>query len=291
MDAAERRAVVTAVCAWFDQQARDLPWRRPETTPWGVLVSEFMLQQTPVSRVLAPWQEFMARWPEPRSMASVESGEVVAAWGRLGYPRRALRLHAASRAIAERHSGHVPDDLAELRALPGVGEYTAAAVHSFGFGGRAAVLDTNVRRVLTRLELGRAYPAPTATAAEWRLAQEWVPEDAPTASGWAAASMELGAVICRARTPRCDECPVADHCRWLAAGRPAHDGPPRKGQPWQGTDRQCRGALLSVVRSAGAPVEAESVLKAWPDADQASRALAGLMADGLVHRNGTSVQL
>ncbi|QDP98567.1 A/G-specific adenine glycosylase [Microlunatus elymi] len=246
------------------------------------MVSEFMLQQTPVSRVLQPWQQWIERWPTPTALAEAPSGEAVRAWGRLGYPRRALRLHRAATAIRDDHDGHVPDDYAALRALPGVGDYTAAAIASFAFGQRHIVLDTNVRRVQTRIALGVEFPHTSATAAERVLAEDFLPSRAERAAAWAVASMELGALVCTARTPDCDVCPVRTECSWHRAGRPSWDGPPRVGQRYHGTDRQCRGALLSVLRSADAPVAEDELLVAWPDQRQAERARDTLLADGLM---------
>ena len=137
----------------------------PEATPWAVLVSEIMLQQTPVARVLPVYEAWLARWPTPASLAASPAGEAVRAWGRLGYPRRAIRLHATAQALVERHGGEIPSSVDALRALPGIGSYTAAAVASFAFGQRHAVLDTNVRRVLARLINGRERPPP---ARPWR---------------------------------------------------------------------------------------------------------------------------
>lgn len=246
------------------------------------MISEFMLQQTPVSRVLGPWQEWVDRWPSPAALADAPSGEAVRAWGRLGYPRRALRLHQAATAIRDDHDGRVPDDYDALLALPGVGSYTAAAIASFAFRRRHVVLDTNVRRVQARIATGVEFPQPSVTAAERALAEEFLPRQAERAARWAVGSMELGALICTARSPRCEECPVRTACAWNAAGRPAWDGPPRVGQRYQGTDRQCRGALLAVLRSAESAVQAEDVLAVWPDRRQAERALASLLTDGLV---------
>ncbi|MGC4155110.1 MAG: A/G-specific adenine glycosylase [Propionicimonas sp.] len=278
----QRTEVVWAVTAWYADHARDLPWRAADATPWGIMVSEFMLQQTPVARVLEPWRRWLERWPTPAALAAEEPGEAVRAWGRLGYPRRALRLHAAATAIVRDHGGEVPRELDALRALPGVGEYTAAAIASFAFGQRHAVLDTNVRRVLARLVAGRAAPAHSLTRAERELAESWLPDDPATAARWAVAAMELGAQLCTAATPDCEACPVAAHCRWLASGRPAN-APPRRTQAYTGTDRQARGALLAVLREAAATVAREELLAAWPiDPDQAGRALDSLTADGLV---------
>jgi A/G-specific adenine glycosylase len=273
---------VTPVLDWYAANARDLPWRRPGATAWGVLVSEIMLQQTPVSRVLPIWTEWMARWPTPRDLAAEPSGAAVRAWGRLGYPRRALRLHESARAIVERHGGQVPSSYEALRALPGIGSYTAAAVASFAYQQRHAVLDTNVRRVLARLVEGREYPPNAQTAAEVKLAESLLPPHPPVAARWSVAMMELGALVCTARTPRCVDCPVAASCAWRLAGRPAHDGPPRRGQTYAGTDRQCRGRLLAVLRGAPGPVDKTAFDIVWSDAVQRERALAGLIADGLV---------
>ncbi|WP_229845144.1 A/G-specific adenine glycosylase [Streptomyces cinnamoneus] len=270
------------VIDWFGVHARDLPWRRPEAGPWGVMVSEFMLQQTPVSRVLPMYEQWLARWPRPADLAAEPPGEAVRAWGRLGYPRRALRLHAAATAITERHGGEVPDDHAKLLALPGVGEYTAAAVASFAYGRRHAVLDTNVRRVFARAVSGTQYPPNATTAAERRLARALLPEDEAVAARWAAATMELGALVCTARTPGCARCPIAGECAWLAAGSPEHDGPPRRGQTYAGTDRQVRGKLLAVLREAVAPVPQAALDAVWHEPVQRARALDGLVADGLV---------
>ncbi|MEU6159698.1 A/G-specific adenine glycosylase [Streptomyces sp. NPDC047130] len=272
----------TPVIAWFEANARDLPWRRAEAGAWGVMVSEFMLQQTPVARVLPVYEQWLARWPRPADLAAEAPGEAVRAWGRLGYPRRALRLHGAAVAITERHDGEVPSDHGELLALPGVGEYTAAAVASFAFGRRHAVLDTNVRRVLARAVTGVQYPPTATTAAERRLAVSLLPADEGTAARWAAASMELGALVCTARNESCHRCPIASRCAWRQAGKPEHDGPPRRGQTYAGTDRQVRGKLLAVLRAAREPVPQAALDAVWDEPVQRARALDGLVADGLV---------
>src|SRR5215472_17824721 len=147
-------AYAAPVLRWYAAHARDLPWRRGDASAWSVLVSEIMLQQTPVARVLPAHAAWLARWPTPPALAAASPGDAVRQWGRLGYPRRALRLHAAARVISERHGGEVPRSIDALRALPGVGSYTAAAVASFAFGQRHPVLDTNVRRVLARMATG-----------------------------------------------------------------------------------------------------------------------------------------
>jgi A/G-specific adenine glycosylase len=239
-----------------------------------------MLQQTPVSRVQPVFVIWMQRWPTPAALAADPPGEAVRVWGRLGYPRRALRLHAAATAIVERHGGEVPSDRADLLALPGVGEYTASAVASFAFGARHPVLETNVRRVFARLVKGQAFPPNSVTTAERELAASLMP--AQDAHRWAAATMELGATVCTARAPRCGICPVARHCEWRAEGYPDHAGPPRRGQAWAGTDRQVRGRLMAVLREAEGAVPKAHLDATWDDEMQRERCLDALVADGLV---------
>ena len=282
--------VIEAICAWFDANGRDLPWRRPGTSAWGVLVSEVMSQQTPMSRVIGPWHEWMNRWPTPDDLAEEDSGEAVAAWGRLGYPRRALRLHSCAVAIATEHDGVVPNSYDELVALPGIGDYTASAVVSFAFGGRATVLDTNVRRLIARAESGIANCPTSVTRAERVVADALVPDVDVRAAKWAVASMELGALVCTARSPQCEVCPIRDSCRWVIDGKP-DNAPARRGQPWKGTDRQCRGVIMDVVRNSPRGVKVQMALSAWPEPDQASRCLESLLDDGLVHRRGSLISL
>jgi len=268
---------------WYAEEARDLPWRRQDTSPWGVFVSEVMLQQTPVVRVEPVWRQWMSRWPSPAALAASAPGDAVHAWGRLGYPRRALRLHAAAVAMLELHAGEVPEREDELLALPGVGTYTAAAVSAFAFGRRATVIDTNVRRVLARIVDGAAQAGPSLTRAESDLATALLPEDADASRTWSVAVMEVGALVCLARSPRCPVCPVHDLCAWQRAGRPAYKGPARRGQSWHGTDRQCRGAILAVLRATQGPVTGSAVGAAWSTDDaQRDRCLDSLIAEGLV---------
>lgn len=274
--------LVDPVLLWYAVNARELPWRGRGASPWAVLVSEFMLQQTPVARVLTPFQEWLERWPTPTALAAEPPASAVRAWGRLGYPRRALRLHAAATAIRDQHGGQVPDDHEALLALPGVGAYTAAAVASFAFGQRHVVLDTNVRRALGRLVSGVEYPPTATTGAERRLGAALLPSRPEVAARWAVAIMELGALVCVARAPRCAVCPVARVCAWRLAGKPPHAGPPRRGQSYAGTDRQVRGRLLAVLREATGPVGQPALDAVWGEAAQRARALDGLVADGLV---------
>ncbi|GGM33101.1 adenine glycosylase [Promicromonospora citrea] len=274
------------VVDWFEGAARDLPWRAADRTPYGVLVSEVMLQQTPVVRVEPAWHAWMEQWPTPADLAAAPTAEVLRAWGRLGYPRRALRLQECARAVVERHGGVVPGTEEELRALPGIGEYTAAAVVAFAFGRRSVVVDTNVRRVLARTVGGVALPAPSYTAAERAQATAVAPESDADAARWAAASMELGALVCTARAPRCGACPVADLCAWRRAGYPpdAH-ADRRRTQAWTGTDRQARGRVMAHLRQADAPVDRAVLATSWPDAAQLDRAIAGLVEDGLAEQD------
>jgi A/G-specific adenine glycosylase len=269
------------VLAWYSEHARDLPWRQPGATPWSVLVSEIMLQQTPVSRVIPAHRAWLERWPAPADLARDAAGEAVRQWGRLGYPRRALRLHETARIVTDKHGGAIPADYDALRGLPGIGAYTAAAVAVFAFGGRHAVLDTNVRRVLARLAAGRQFPGASPSVAEYRLAEELLPDDPETAAKWSVAVMELGALTCTAARPRCGDCPVASQCGWLAAGQPLATRR-RPGQRYEGTDRQCRGRLLALLRESPVPLDQEHLDIAWPDARQRARALDSLVADGLV---------
>jgi A/G-specific adenine glycosylase len=269
------------VLDWFARHARDLPWRAPGTTPWSVLVSEIMLQQTPVARVVPAHRGWLARWPTPAALASEPAGEAIKQWGRLGYPRRALRLHETATILTARHGGAVPADVDALRALPGIGSYTAAAVASFAFGQRHAVLDTNVRRVLARLVAGRPRPAAAPSAAERRLAESLLPAEPAVAARWSVAVMELGALVCTAARPECTACPVARRCAWLTAGRPAQPAR-RRTQRYDGTDRQCRGRLLAVLRDGRSPAHRADFDVVWADRAQLARALDGLIADGLV---------
>jgi A/G-specific adenine glycosylase len=272
-----------AIVDWYATAARDLPWRRPGVDAWAVLVSEVMLQQTPVARVESVWREWMARWPTPAALAAVPPADVIRAWGKLGYPRRALRLREAAVAVVERHGGVVPPDVSALEALPGVGTYTARAVACFGYGQPQPVVDTNVRRVVARLVHGRAE-AGNARAADLADIASLTPPDAGRAARFSVAAMELGALVCVAGTPHCAACPVRDRCVWRLAGCPPPDGPPRRVQKFAGTDRQVRGRLLDVLRAAHGPVAAPELEAVWDDAAQRSRCLDSLLADGLVEQ-------
>jgi A/G-specific adenine glycosylase len=277
-----RPDIAEAAARWFAAHARDLPWRRPGAGAWGILVSEIMLQQTPVARVEPVWQAWMARWPVPAALATEPPAEAIRAWGRLGYPRRALRLHECAGAIVARHAGVVPDELDDLLALPGVGAYTARAVAAFAYRRREPVVDTNVRRLLARAMGGRAGAGPTTTAGDLAAALALLPASGPAAARASAALMELGALVCTARSPRCHECPLWNSCAWRLAGAPAGTGPRRRPQRYAGTDRHVRGLLLAVLRESAGPVPRTRLDLVWPEHAQLARALAGLVSDGLV---------
>lgn len=272
------------VVEWFDDVARDLPWRAPDRTGWGVLVSEVMLQQTPVARVEPVWLEWMARWPVPSALAAAGRGDVVRAWGKLGYPRRALRLHDAATEIERSHGDVVPDDVDALLALPGIGAYTARAVAAFAYGKRCPVVDTNVRRVVARAVHGAGEAGPPSTVRDMADVEELLPEAPAEAARLSAALMELGAVVCKARAPRCVDCPVLDSCAWQRAGRPAYQGPVKAAQKFSGTDRQVRGLLLDVLRDSPDPAPKARLDVVWADAGQRDRCLDSLLVDGLVEQ-------
>lgn len=286
MDIGER------VADWYAAGHRDLPWRRPGFTAWGTLVSEFMLQQTPVARVIPALGRWLERWPTPADLASVPPGEAVRAWERLGYPRRALALHAAATTIAQRHGNEVPAEVDALLALPGVGPYTARAVAAFAYGVRTPVVDTNVRRVLARAVRGVGAAGPARTAADLAEMDAVLPTDPARARLVNAGMMELGQLICTARAPRCDDCPLREACGWRAAGYPAYTGARAPVQKrYEGSDRQVRGLVLRELRGSETPVPSGIVGTLWPDAGQLARAVEGLVRDGLVVREGDDLRL
>jgi A/G-specific adenine glycosylase len=272
----------TAVLDWYGAAARELPWRAEGATPWAVLVSEFMLQQTPVARVRPGYDAWLRRWATPGALAADSPGEAVRMWGKLGYPRRALRLHECAGELVARFDGAVPCDVEALLTLPGVGAYTARAVAAFAFGQRQPVVDTNVRRVVARAVSGRGDAGPPAGARDLALVESLLPASPPRAARFSVALMELGALVCTARSPRCGECPIAAACAWRLAGCPEYDGPTRRRQPFAGTDRQVRGLLLDVLRCGHEPAHRRSLDAVWHDATQRERALDSLVADGLI---------
>ena len=272
-------ALEKEIISWFEINKRDLPWR--SATPWGVMVSEFMLQQTSVVRVLPKWNEWMQRWPSPHDLSIAPTADVITAWGRLGYPRRALRLHEASKVIVRDFNGVIPSTQEELRSLPGVGEYTAAAIASFAFNQQALVLDINIRRLFARVIDGVEFPTPAPTTKERNARQGLIPiKDAHI---WAAGTMELGALICTSRRPKCELCPVKSHCSWSKKNYPKSEQV-RKGQGWHGTDRKCRGIIIQALRENS--FLNENQLKAlWKEDSQVEKALVTLVKDGLIEKN------
>lgn len=274
---------------WWQNYARDLPWRNGNATPWGILVCEVMSQQTQMSRVVPYWNEWMQRWPDAASVAQSSTAEVITAWGRLGYPRRALRLQECARVVAEQWHNQLPHSYDELIALPGIGDYTASAVMSFAFGERIAVVDTNIRRVLSRAFLGVESLGGSASSLERALAVIALPQGARQSVLWNQSVMELGAIICTAKQPQCDVCPLRDECLFLAAGLP-HLGEKRTRprQRFAGTDRQLRGSILNELRKlpAGSVVSYAQLAKQHADHVQLDRCIASLDEDGLIEMVG-----
>ncbi len=264
---------------WFKQNKRDLPWR--DTSPWGVMVSEFMLQQTPVNRVLPIWNQWMRTWPDPHSLAQAPKPDVIRAWGRLGYPRRALRLHESAKVISEKFGNQVPSTYEELLSLPGIGDYTASAILAFAYSQRSLVLDINIRRFFSRSIDGVETPPASISQVERALRTELIPSKRPHV--WAAATMEFGALVCTAKNPNCADCPLQGQCAWRAAGYPKSEAKPKP--TFNGSDRQCRGAILNVLREQSrASFQELSLL--WPDAPQFEKGLKTLIADGLIETTG-----
>jgi A/G-specific adenine glycosylase len=270
------------VADWFAVHARDLPWRRPGFSAWGTLVSEFMLQQTQVARVVPILETWLRRWPTPADLAAASPSEVLRAWGRLGYPRRALALHACATAIAERHGNTVPEDVDALLALPGVGDYTARAVAVFAHGHRHPVVDTNVRRVIARAVQGVAAAGAPNARRDLPAMAALLPADRTRQRTVNAGMMELGAIVCTARSPRCDECPLSAVCAWRLAGYPAPAEPPARRQArFEGSDRQLRGRVMAELRASDIPVTDAELTQVIPEEDVRARILRGLVADGL----------
>ena len=275
--------IVPQLLDWYDTEQRDLPWRRPEVTPWQILVSEFMLQQTPVARVEPIWRAWVERWPTPSATAAAGPADVLRAWGKLGYPRRAKRLHECATVIAAEYGDVVPSDVDTLLTLPGVGTYTARAIACFAYRKRVPVVDTNVRRVVARVVHGRADAAPSSSPRDLADVEALLPDDA-AAPKFSIAMMELGAVVCTARSPRCGLCPLTE-CAWRSRGFPASTGPARRVQRYAGTDRQVRGRLLDVLRGNDFPVTRAELDVVWlTDTAQRDRALDSLLLDGLVEQ-------
>ena len=264
-----------ALLDWSARTRRDLPWRHTRD-PWEVLVSELMLQQTQVSRVVPRYEAFLRSFPTPAVCAAAPVGNIVRAWAGLGYNRRAVNLHRAASVVVERHDGRLPDDLDALLALPGVGPYTARAVLAFAYEQPVCPLDVNTARPLARA-WGVAGQA---------QADALVPSE--SAWEWNQALMDLGALVCTRRDPLCDECPLAAQCSWRAAGGPDPAAPASRQSRFAGSDRQGRGRLVDAIRRTPVPVDALAGAAGWPgDPDRARRAADSLVADGLaVLRDG-----
>ncbi len=268
---------------WYGSARRDLPWRAAGVSAWQILVSEFMLQQTPVARVAPIWVDWVRRWPTPSATAAAGSADVLRAWGKLGYPRRAKRLHECAVVIASEHADEVPDDVDTLLGLPGVGAYTARAVACFAYGRRVPVVDTNVRRVVARAVHGLADAGNPSATRDHADVEALLPDD-ETAPVFSAALMELGATVCTARSPKCGLCPLV-FCAWRAAGYPSGDAQVRAAQRFAGTDRQVRGKLMDVLRASPTPVQRQLLDVVWlSDTAQRDRALDSLLVDGLVEQ-------
>lgn len=268
-----------ALLAWGRRHLRDLPWRATRDS-WHVLVAEVMLQQTQVDRVVPRWTEFCTRWPTPADFAAAPAADVLAAWQGMGYPRRVLNLHRAAAQVVELHGGELPADLDALLALPGVGPYTARAVRAFAFEADAAVVDTNVGRVLARRAGERLTPRGAQQAAD-----DWLPTG--KAWLWNQTLLDVGATVCRP-VPDCVACPVAAGCAWrggAGGGADPADGSAavsRKQGKFDGSLRQARGAVMAAL--ADGPVQV-AALQVPGDHDVAA-VLASLAADGLVHSTG-----
>lgn len=266
---------------WYSANARSLPWRKSKVTAWQILVSEIMLQQTPAGRVAPQFEAWIKRWPDAASLAKASPADVLRQWAKLGYPNRALRLRETAVIVSRDYAGKLPVDEKLLRELPGIGEYTAAAILAFAYKKRSFVLDTNVRRVLARVFSGTELATGGVSVVERELANRITPTDDKTAAQWSSAVMEFGALVCTSRNPDCDSCILSSQCAWRKAGYPLLDKRPPT-QKFAGTDRQVRGKLMAVLRSATASVSKAELDEVWPDAQQRERALDSLVADGLV---------
>ena len=269
---------ISKVFLWWDSEKRDLPWRISRD-PWAILVSEFMLQQTQASRVVEKYKTFLERFPNPTTCANSTPGKVIELWSGLGYNRRAINLHRTAKTIAEKHKGTVPDELSLLLDLPGIGDYTARAILAFSFEKDVAVVDVNVKRVLSRLE-GRTL--------SMKEAQSIADQNLPTGEGWRwnQAMIEIGATICTARKTKCDKCPLKETCTWTknqSATDPAISVKSKKLETFEGSDRQGRGKLINALRNE--PIMGKDVpqILGWPnDHKRCKRVLEKLEKDGLI---------
>lgn len=262
--------------AWYRPRRHAYPWRG-SSDPYAVLVSEVMLQQTQAPRVVAAFGRFLAEFPTVHALAVAPRAQVIRAWGGLGYNRRAVALSRSAFAIVRDHDGRVPADPDVLRTLPGVGPYTAAAVASLAYGVAVPALDTNVRRVVARVRLGTEAGDVSASRLHG-AADEWLDREDP--GGWNQALMDLGREVCRPR-PRCDACPIAEVCRFRAAGTPLRPVLRRQG-PFEGSSRQLRGAVVRSLRSRPSRTLAGLATDLGIEPGPLRIAIEALQADGLV---------
>ena len=269
---------------WWSRNGRDLPWRRSRD-PWAVLVSETMLQQTQVPRVVDRWGRFLDRFPTVRACAAAPRSEVVDEWSGLGYNRRAVFLHRAAQECVDRFDGALPTTVAELQSLPGIGPYTARAVLVFAHEADIGLVDTNAGRFVARALAGRSLRPAEAQA----VADDGVPDG--WGWTWGQAVFDLGASICTKRSPACADCPVVEHCAWAQAGHPDPDpvvgsaGISSPQSRFEGSDRQGRGRLVARLRTGSIVDDDLAEVMGWPhDPERAVRVAASLVDDGLVVR-------
>jgi A/G-specific adenine glycosylase len=279
--------VISKVNRWFQNHGRELPWRG-NATPWEVVMSEFMLQQTQVSRVIPYFEKFRKTFPTPSAMAKTPKSKVVSMWGGLGYPRRALRLHELATVLANEFHDQVPDDYDSLISLPGIGDYTANAILAFAFQKRSVVIDTNIRRVIARAALGQEWPTKSITKSERELIESLVPRQHKAASVYSAAIMELGQVICVPK-PKCDVCPIKRECKWVLAGKPVGVKVNRT-QAWHGTNRKCRGMILRAIREESS-VSINFLSKSWENREQLESCVEALIDEGFIEKSGRKLVL
>ncbi len=272
------------VLAWGAPRLRDLPWRRTRD-PWAVLVSEVMLQQTQVSRVILRWEQFLVRFPTPAACARAPLGDVLSEWQGLGYPRRAQNLHATARRVVE--LGFFPRDLEGLLELPGVGQYTARALRAFAFELDSAVIDTNIARVYARVigePLRQKRVQDVADSATPR-GDAWV---------WNQCMIDLGAVLCRPRSPSCHDCPVQVQCVWQGSESPdpaiGSSGVSARQPRFEGSDRQARGRLMKALTLG--PVSRSHLVEVMGrDSDTAERLANDLVREGLCSTDRLTIRL
>lgn len=287
LDPSVAPGVVGDLLRWAVTVERDLPWRASRD-PWEVLVSEVMSQQTQIERVVPKWLEFVERFPNPASLSMAPVGDVIGLWVGLGYNRRARMLHECASAIVERHGGDVPESLADLLGLPGIGPYTARAVLAFAFEHDVGVVDTNVGRVLARLggeTLGGA------------AAQDFADQLVPAGQGWEwnRAVLDFGASVCTKATPSCGQCPLREDCAWRGVGDDPAVGSAGVSTPqskFAGSDREGRGRLVRALAQGPLSVDALAATVGWPDdVVRAERILVSLERDKMVVRDGEMLRL